>query len=110
MRHTDVLLKVRPDSYADDERKRQEQLKLSLNQLQTKLRIINELGKTEGWKVFQADLANEERRLLSMLELADNPTHLAKLTGTLLAVKSFVNYVSDSMIELDAQAKALTEE
>lgn len=109
MKNTDVLLKVRPDNYEDEERKRLENVKKNLDYIVTKLRLIDGLGKNEGWHLFVEDLKTEERRILRMIEITESPTQLAKLNGSLLVVKSFISYVPDTMAELDAQAKALAE-
>ena len=103
MKHTDVLLGIRPPVDPTIDRQTQQ----SLAEIKHKFTLVNELSKAEGWLFFQQELVNEERRLLAMIERTESPTHLAKLNGTLLAVKSFATWPEYIAAELDAQAKNL---
>ncbi len=104
MKHTDVLLKIqtKPDNEAQEATKAE-----TLNGLQSKLRLVQDLSRTDGWKLFVEELVNERRKLFAMMERANDPTSLAKLTGTLLAVESFIDWPGYVSRELEAQAKDL---
>ena len=100
MRHTDVLLGIKAPKQPQVTRTNKDELK-------HKFVLANDLRSSEGWLFFVSELQNEEQRLLAMIEKTENPTQLAKLNGTLLAVKSFINWPDYVSKELDAQMKDL---
>lgn len=101
MKHTNILLK---NIEHVEEEVRDPKI---LNDLHTKLRAIHDLVKTPGWQFFVEELKTERRKILALIERANDPTSLAKLTGTLLSVESFVEWPVYVSQEIEAQAKDL---
>ena len=100
MRHTNVLMM---GSDLNEQREEQKRKEVTLNELTSKLRIVQDLSKSEGWKLFVEELHSEELKVLSLLERSSDSTTLAKLTGSLLVLKSFMdwpNYVAREVTEL----------
>ena len=104
MRHTDVLLKVRTE-LAQDEASVEKARRDSADLLQSKLRLVQELGQSAGWAYFVSELKQERTKLFAMLERTTDPTTLAKVAGTLLAVESFTDWPEYMARELSAQVK-----
>ena len=107
MKHTDVLLKIQDEELDPDNRKEKQQ---RLNQLTTKLKLVHELSQNAGWKLFQQELKDEERKVLTLLERSNDSTNLAKLTGTLLAIKGFLDWPEYVAREVEEQANDLKED
>lgn len=108
MKHTDVLLKIPSDELKREEVENKVERSKAINLLQTRLRMIHDLNQTEGWKFFVEELRVERFKLLSMLERSNDPTTLAKVTGTLLAVESFIDWPATVSRELEGQAKDMS--
>ena len=106
MKHTDVLLKIQ-DANDDVQEQAVDKAKF-LNQLQSKMRVVHEFSKSPGWSLFTEELVAERGKLLRLLETVGDATRLAKLTGTLLAVESFIDWPNYVAKELDAQAKDIS--
>lgn len=108
-RLNDVHLKIRPPpgkEIAEQEANTQ----IQLNELTTKLRAIHDLARTEGWKLFLEDLDNERIQLLGELTKCSDPTTLAKVTGTLLCVERFKNFIYYMSQELEQAARNMQED
>ncbi len=104
MKHTDNLLKIRPETPNEDA-KQEADNKSRLDNLQKKRRLVHELANNPGWALFVEELREERRKLFAILERSTDPTSLAKVAGTLLAVESFIDWPAYVASELDAQAK-----
>lgn len=108
MKHTDVLMGIKEESFYEEAERRSFENRRILDNLTTKLRAIQSLSQNEGWKFFVEELKVEKLKLLGLLEKAQDPTSLAKIAGSLLAVESFVDWPAYVGAELDAAAKDLT--
>lgn len=105
MRHTDELMGVRTKQAASTVDRSAE-----LVELQKRMRAVQELANTAGWACFVEELRSDEQRVLSLLERSIDPTTLAKLTGSLLVLKSFVDWPNYVARELNAMTKELVKE
>ena len=105
MKHTDVLLGIKPLGVVNAEKANER--RATEQELNAKVIMVQTLVQTNGWKFFVSELAEEEYRLLGMLERTADPTTLAKVTGTLLAVKSFADWPSTVLREVAAAVKEL---
>jgi hypothetical protein len=99
MKHTNTLLKILDSDGKEEERTKDSNIGI----LTSKLRIVHELTQSAGWTLFIEELKYERRKLFAMLERSTDPTTLSKVTGTLLAVESFVDWPATIATELEAQ-------
>lgn len=110
MKLNDVHLKIRPPKNKEEEENYKRARQKHMDQLATKLRMVQELGQSEGWKFFLSELNHERIRLLTLVEKAIDPTPLAKFTGSLLAVEGFIRWSNDVAAELEAAAKDMAQD
>ena len=104
MKHLDALMGKKPPSVTKREYEEMAQEEQHRSALQAKLRLLQELSKSPGWAHFVKELKDHEGQLLSLMERAVDPTSLAKLTGSYLAVRSFSTWAQD---EADTIIQAL---
>ncbi len=107
--HLEAHLKIRPAPKPEPEENKKAREDY-LNDLKRRLVAVHQFEKSEGWAEFKKDLENEEFSLLNLIEKSQDPTSLAKLTGTLLAVKRFANWPTFMSRELEAAAQMQVKE
>lgn len=101
-KHTANLMGISPTSPQDAAAaaKEAKSLRLYQDKLIAEAHLLQELANHPGWKVFVDTMKTEELLTYSMLEKANDPITLAKLTGTLLVVKSFQTWADDRAKDL----------
>jgi hypothetical protein len=98
MNHLDNILK-RHRPAEDQERKA---VQTYYDDIQTEARHIQELMQSPGWHHFVAVQGDTELTIMSALELCNDPTTMARLTGMLLATRSNRTWAEDRLKALEA--------
>lgn len=103
MRHTDGLLGIKPQHLDDIEKEQKEQYRQAVVSAKLKLEALQSLKHHPGWNIFRQHCQADKAKVMALLEVSQDPTSLAKLTGVLLAVTSFEQWAEQECESLAAQ-------